>query len=113
MRYLPQTEEDVLRMLAAVGVDELDGLFAPVPAKLRLDRPLALPAAGSEQEVSHELEALAARNVHAASVGWFLGAGTYAHFAPSAIDALVSRSEFTTSYTPYQAEISQGTLQAI
>jgi glycine dehydrogenase subunit 1 len=113
MRYIPHTEDDVRGMLAAIGAPDVDALFACVPEKLRLRGALALPAAGSEQEVLAELEELAARNDHAGERAWFLGAGTYAHFVPSAVDALASRGEFTTSYTPYQAEISQGTLQAI
>ncbi|HZO10408.1 MAG TPA: aminomethyl-transferring glycine dehydrogenase subunit GcvPA [Myxococcota bacterium] len=113
MRYIPHTEEDVARMLDAIGVDSVEALFAPVPAKLRLRRPLEVPPALSEQELFAELSALAARNAHTGTHEWFLGAGTYAHFTPAAVDALVSRAEFTTSYTPYQPEISQGTLQAI
>jgi glycine dehydrogenase subunit 1 len=113
LRYIPHTPDDVQRMLEAVGVGELSDLFASIPEKLQLGRALDLPAAGSEQAVLRELSRLAARNVHAASHAWFLGAGCYAHFAPAAVDALVSRAEFFTSYTPYQPEISQGTLQAI
>ncbi|RIL05646.1 MAG: glycine dehydrogenase [Proteobacteria bacterium] len=100
-------------MLGAIGVADVEALFAPVPEKLRLRRLLALPEAASEQEVAAELAALAERNAHAGSHAWFLGAGCYAHYTPAAVDALVSRAEFTTSYTPYQPEISQGTLQAI
>jgi glycine dehydrogenase subunit 1 len=100
-------------MLASIGSEGVEDLFAAIPEKLRLGRPLAVPAAGSEQEVLRDLERLAARNENAAGGDFFLGAGAYVHFIPSAVDALVSRSEFTTSYTPYQAEISQGTLQAI
>src|SRR5262245_54813142 len=100
-------------MLARGGHARLDDLFAPIPAKLRLARALAVPEARSEQEVFEHLAALAARNEHAQQGPWFLGAGCYAHYLPSAVDALVSRAEFTTSYTPYQPEISQGTLQAI
>ena len=100
-------------MLARIGAPAVEALFSTVPEKLRLDRTLDLPAGHSEQEVLARLEALASRNVNAAQTDWFLGAGTYAHFLPSAVDALVSRAEFTTSYTPYQAEISQGTLQAV
>jgi glycine dehydrogenase subunit 1 len=100
-------------MLAAVGAPDVAALFDCVPEKLRLARPLALPAAGSEQEVLAELAGLAEQNANAASHAWFLGAGTYAHFVPSAVDALASRGEFYTAYTPYQAEISQGTLQTI
>jgi glycine dehydrogenase subunit 1 len=113
MRYIPHTPDDVASMLAAIGAPDLEALFEPVPEKLRLGRPLALPEAASEQEVLAELAALAARDDHAEALAWFLGAGTYAHFVPSAVDALASRGEFATSYTPYQAEISQGTLQAI
>jgi len=100
-------------MLEAIGVGSLEALFANVPQKHRLQRALAVPAAVSEQELFAELSALAARNAHHASHDWFLGAGCYAHFIPSAVDAIASRSEFYTAYTPYQAEISQGTLQAI
>ena len=100
-------------MLRTIGVASVESLFASIPEKLRLGRPLALPKAASEQEVLAELAALAARNAHTESHDWFLGAGTYAHFVPSAVDALASRAEFYTSYTPYQPEISQGTLQAI
>jgi glycine dehydrogenase subunit 1 len=100
-------------MLARTGHADLEELFAPIPARLRLGRALKVPEGRSEQEVFEQLAALAARNEHAQAGSWFLGAGSYAHYLPSAVDALVSRAEFTTSYTPYQAEISQGTLQAI
>jgi len=100
-------------MLDAIGVDSLEALFEDVPRGLRLGRPLDVPPAASELEVMRELGAMAARNAHAESHAWFLGAGTYAHFVPSAIDALAGRAEFYTSYTPYQPEISQGTLQTI
>ena len=100
-------------MLEAIGVGSVDALFANVEQKHRLQRPLGVPAAASEQELVAELGALAARNAHQASHAWFLGAGCYPHFIPSAVDAIASRSEFYTAYTPYQAEISQGTLQAI
>ena len=100
-------------MLEAVGCARLDDLFTPIPEKLRQHGLLALPAALSELEVQRELARLAARNDDAERLPCFLGAGSYAHFVPSAVDALASRAEFTTAYTPYQAEISQGTLQAI
>jgi glycine dehydrogenase subunit 1 len=100
-------------MLEAIGAGGLDALFANVPHKHRLQRALALPAAASEQELVGELSALAARNASTASLDWFLGAGCYAHFIPSAVDAIASRAEFYTAYTPYQPEISQGTLQTI
>jgi glycine dehydrogenase subunit 1 len=113
MRFIPHTDDDVRRMLAEIGAPSVGALFECVPEKLRLGRALALPEAGSEQEVLAELAALAERNDHAGALAWFLGAGTYHHFVPAAVDALVSRGEFYTAYTPYQAEISQGTLQAI
>lgn len=100
-------------MLDVIGVDSIEALFHEVPPSLRLRRALGVPPAASELEVMREMGALAARNAHAESHAWFLGAGTYAHFIPSAIDALASRAEFYTSYTPYQPEISQGTLQTI
>jgi glycine dehydrogenase subunit 1 len=100
-------------MLEAIGVESIEELFACVPEKYRLPRPLDLPAAASEQELLAELAALADCNASTDSHEWFLGAGTYPHFVPSAVDALASRSEFYTAYTPYQAEISQGTLQAV
>jgi glycine cleavage system P protein (glycine dehydrogenase) subunit 1 len=113
MRFIPHTDADVRGMLAAIGAPSVESLFDCVPEKLRLRRALALPAAASEQEVLAELAELAERNAHSGSHPWFLGAGSYAHFVPSAVDALASRGEFYTAYTPYQAEISQGTLQTI
>ncbi|NNL66390.1 MAG: aminomethyl-transferring glycine dehydrogenase subunit GcvPA [Myxococcales bacterium] len=100
-------------MLDVIGLAELDDILAPVPEKLRLGRPLDVPLATSEQSLLDELRGLAERNASPASHDWFLGAGTYAHYVPTAVDALVSRSEFYTAYTPYQPEISQGTLQTI
>lgn len=113
MRYIPHTDADVRRMLAAVGASEVEDLFACIPEKLRLERPLAVPRAASEAEILDELGELAASNVHAGAADWFLGGGVYAHFIPSVVDAITSRSEFYTAYTPYQAEFSQGTLQTI
>ncbi len=100
-------------MLEAIGAERVEDLFESIPEKLRLGRDLHVPSAASELEVTRELEDLAARNVHAGSHDWFLGGGCYAHFVPSVVDAIASRSEFYTAYTPYQAEISQGTLQAV
>jgi glycine dehydrogenase subunit 1 len=112
-RYIPHTQGDIREMLDAIGVPDLEALFACVPEKLRLGRPLALPRAASEQEVVQELAALAARDADAESRPWFLGAGIYPHYVPAAVHAVASRAEFYTAYTPYQPEISQGTLQAI
>jgi len=113
LRYIPHTEDDVRRMLEVIGSPRVEDLFAAIPEQLRLGRPIALPASASEQEVLAELERLAGANANAQSHPCFLGGGTYAHFIPSAVDALVSRAEFYSAYTPYQPEISQGTLQAI
>ncbi len=113
MRYIPHTPEDIEQMLAQIGASSLDDLFASVAHKHRLQRPLDLPEAASEQELLAEMAEMAGRNASTQTHDWFLGAGTYPHFIPSAVDAIASRSEFTTAYTPYQAEISQGTLQAI
>jgi glycine dehydrogenase subunit 1 len=113
VRYIPHTEEDVQHMLDAIGVGSLGELFASIPEKHLLARNLDVPLAGSEQEILEQIGRLAARNASTETHDWFLGAGTYAHFIPSAVDAIVSRAEFSTAYTPYQPEISQGTLQAI
>jgi glycine dehydrogenase subunit 1 len=111
--YIPHTPEEIRHMLEAIGAPSVEALFEAIPRKLRLDRALDLPRALSEQELVQALRTLAERNASTASHDWFLGGGTYAHYAPAAIDALVQRGEFLTAYTPYQPEISQGTLQAI
>jgi glycine dehydrogenase subunit 1 len=111
MRYLPLTESDRKAMLARIGVADIDALFADIPADKRLDGRLALPKAKGELEVERALAALAARNVAAGSVPFFVGAGAYRHHVPATVDHLIQRSEFLTSYTPYQPEIAQGTLQ--
>ncbi|HVC97916.1 MAG TPA: aminomethyl-transferring glycine dehydrogenase subunit GcvPA [Pirellulales bacterium] len=111
MPYILNTLEDQQAMLAAIGIDSLDELFDLVPAELRLGRPLDLPAALTEIELTSHLGELAHRNVAAGQRACFLGGGSYDHFIPAAVDALASRGEFYTSYTPYQAEASQGNLQ--
>ena len=113
MRYIPHTEEDIRQMLAGIGVNTVDDLFSEVPSDLRLNRDLDLPEALSETELLRNLQELASVNATAETYLSFLGGGAYNHFIPSVIDQLVSRSEFYTAYTPYQPEISQGTLQAI
>jgi glycine dehydrogenase subunit 1 len=100
-------------MLAAIGAKSLDDLFAMVPAELRLKRPLDIPPALSEMELTQHMAALAAKNEHAGSKVCFLGGGSYDHFIPAAVDELAGRGEFYTSYTPYQAEVSQGNLQVV
>src|SRR3954449_8969396 len=100
-------------MLARIGVGSMEDLFEAVPDKLRLKEPLNLPDGKSEQEVYEHLAGLAARNRHADEEITFLGAGMYDHYQPALIDTLISRSEFITPYTPYQPEVSQGSLQAM
>jgi glycine dehydrogenase subunit 1 len=112
-QYTSVTEQDRREMLAAIGVESIEELFADIPSELRLTRPLALDAGRSEQEVYDELRALAARNTSTEQEITFLGAGMYDHYVPAVVDALISRSEFLTPYTPYQPEVSQGTLQAM
>ncbi|ABC23844.1 aminomethyl-transferring glycine dehydrogenase subunit GcvPA [Rhodospirillum rubrum] len=112
MRYLPHSEADRAAMLATIGAASVEDLFRDVPREA-LDQAAfdALPDHGGEMEVERALSALAARNLTAGSVPCFLGAGSYRHHVPAAVDALIQRGEFLTSYTPYQAEVSQGTLQ--
>src|SRR5919204_1826408 len=111
MRYLPLTAEDRSEMLSRIGVRHVDELFADVPGVAC--RAPDLPAGKSEIEVERILTRMAARNVAAGSVPFFIGAGAYRHHIPASVDHLIQRSEFLTSYTPYQPEIAQGTLQAI
>jgi glycine dehydrogenase subunit 1 len=113
MPYIPNTPDDQRAMLAAIGVDSIRDLFAMVPAELRTDGPLDLPAAMGEIELTAHLGELASRNTSAAEAVSFLGGGSYDHFIPAVVDFVSSRSEFYTAYTPYQPEASQGTLQAM
>ena len=113
MRYLPLTSEEKSAMLGAIGVAAVDDLFTAIPADIRFKGNWNLPAPMGEQPLLAHLKELARQNRPATSAPTFLGAGAYNHFIPSAVDQLISRSEFYTSYTPYQPEISQGTLQAI
>jgi glycine cleavage system P protein (glycine dehydrogenase) subunit 1 len=111
MRYLPLTDTDRREMLARIGVEHIDDLFADVPRDKLLAGPLDLPRRKGELEVERILGRMAARNVPASSVPFFVGAGAYKHHVPATVDHLIQRSEFLTSYTPYQPEIAQGTLQ--
>src|SRR5918997_6669307 len=111
MRYLPLSEANRADMLARIGVDGIDALFGDIPAETLLDGPLDLPRRKSELEVERILARMAAKNVPASSVPFFIGAGAYKHHVPASVDHLIQRSEFLTSYTPYQPEIAQGTLQ--
>jgi len=113
MRYIPNTDADCGQMLDAIGVRSVDDLFGDIPATVRLKRPLRIPPALSEADLCKHLRALAARNADADRYSSFLGAGCYNHFSPAIIGHLISRGEFLTAYTPYQPEISQGTLHAM
>src|SRR6266496_2031712 len=113
MRFAPHTDDDVREMLARIGLDGLDALFDQIPPSVRLDRPLDLPEGVSEMEILADLRALAAADRNADDLVCFAGAGAYDHYVPSVVWALAGRSEFYTSYTPYQPELSQGVLQAL
>jgi glycine dehydrogenase subunit 1 len=112
-RYTSATDADRKAMLERIGAASIDELFADIPASVRLDRPIDLPPGKAEQEVYGHLRELAARNVSTDDEISFLGAGMYDHYVPALVDALISRSEFLTPYTPYQPEVSQGTLQVM
>jgi len=111
MRYLPKSPAERLQMLADIGAPSIDSLFEVIPAEYRLTRDLAVPRQQAESEIIDYFRAAADKN--ATGYASFLGAGAYRHYRPVIIDSLVQRGEFLTSYTPYQAEITQGTLQAI
>ena len=111
MRYLPLMPDDRTAMLAAIGADSIDDLFVDVPTSARLDGPVDLPRVAGELEVERALSAMAGKNTTAGSVPFFCGAGAYRHHVPATVDHIIQRSEFLTSYTPYQPEIAQGTLQ--
>jgi glycine cleavage system P protein (glycine dehydrogenase) subunit 1 len=111
MRYLPLTDADRRDMLAAVGVESIDALFAEVPPAARHEGLLDLPRAMGELEVERRLTAMAAKNTVAGTAPFFLGGGVYRHHVPASVDHLIQRGEFLTSYTPYQPELAQGTLQ--
>src|ERR1700730_6305765 len=113
MRFMPHTDSDVASMLETIGARHLDDLIAHVPANLRASATINLERGRSEADVVHEISALAARNTGASGFASFLGAGYYRHYVPAAVRAVIARAEFATSYTPYQAEASQGTTQAI
>jgi glycine dehydrogenase subunit 1 len=113
MRYLPLTEIDRRAMLGAIGVPSVDSLFRDVPLGARLDGPVDLPPAMGELEVERALGRMAAKNLDAGSAPFFIGAGVYRHHVPASVDHLIQRGEFLTSYTPYQPEIAQGTLQML
>ncbi|MFD2630812.1 aminomethyl-transferring glycine dehydrogenase subunit GcvPA [Oceanobacillus kapialis] len=112
-RYLPMTDSDKQEMLATIGVDSTEALFADIPEKIRYREELQLKKPANEAQLKQELANMANRNVNLKTHASFLGAGVYDHYIPSVVDHVISRSEFYTAYTPYQPEISQGELQAI
>jgi glycine dehydrogenase subunit 1 len=113
MRFAPHTDDDVDQMLEAIGLSSVDDLFDRIPRSVGLNRPLDLPDGVSEMQILADLKALAGRNRSAEDLVCFAGAGAYDHFVPAVVWALAGRSEFYTSYTPYQPELSQGVLQAL
>ena len=113
MTYVSLTDADREEMLRTIGVSSVEQLFRDVPAGVRLDRELDLDEPLPEQEIVRRLETLAARNTPAGEEVSFLGAGVYDHYVPAVVDAILERGEFLTAYTPYQAEMSQGVLQAL
>ncbi|MGB9586443.1 MAG: glycine dehydrogenase, partial [Anaerolineales bacterium] len=110
--FLPHTDSERQEMLAAIGVNNLADLFSSIPAKYRFPT-LNLPDALSEMEVQQTLAEYASDNENLQDLVCFLGAGAYNHYIPAAVDSILRRGEFYTAYTPYQPEVSQGTLQAI
>jgi glycine cleavage system P protein (glycine dehydrogenase) subunit 1 len=111
--FAPHTDDDVREMLGTIGVSSIDDLFSDIPPAVRLARPLDLPDGISEMEIVDDLQALSRANRTADDLVCFAGAGAYDHYVPSVVWALAGRSEFYTSYTPYQPELSQGVLQAL
>jgi glycine dehydrogenase subunit 1 len=113
VRFIPCSEADRREMLRAIGARSMEELLGSIPGSLRLRRDLALPPALGEAELAAVMDGIAASNRSLKEMLCFLGAGAYRHYVPAAVDAVISRAEFFTSYTPYQPEVSQGTLQAI
>ncbi|MBI2059033.1 MAG: aminomethyl-transferring glycine dehydrogenase subunit GcvPA [Nitrospirae bacterium] len=111
MRFIPSSPSETEEMLAAIGVKSIDELFTVIPKEARLSKPLLVPGPLSEQEMEAHFDAIEAQNRPPAH--HFLGAGAYDHFIPSVVNAIIGRSEFYTAYTPYQPEVSQGTLEAL
>ncbi len=112
MPYIANTPDDQQAMLRSIGIGSLEELFAVIPSTLQLQRPLEIPPALGEMELSAHMAGLASRNAPPGEKTCFLGGGSYDHFIPAVVDAIASRGEFYTSYTPYQPEASQGNLQA-
>ncbi|HEV8715650.1 MAG TPA: glycine dehydrogenase, partial [Candidatus Binatia bacterium] len=113
MRYIPHTDHDIAAMLTTLGVSSVDELFAHLPQELRARAAIDLPPGKSESEVREWLTSLAGTNLVSSGILPFIGGGAYPHFVPVVVDHIIQRAEFATAYTPYQPEVSQGTLQAI
>src|SRR5215217_8059902 len=114
MRYLPLSDTDRSEMLRVIGAGSIDELFKDVPEEARLQGPIhGLPMHASEMAVERHMTALSRKNMVAGDVPFFLGCGAYRHHVPASVDHLIQRGELLTSYTPYQPEIAQGTLQAL
>src|SRR5437879_543015 len=113
MSYVPHTEEEKRRMLGALGLESIDNLFDSIPAELQLGRRLAVPPPMTEMALRRHFRELADRNEDVSRRPCFLGAGLYDHYVPAVVGTVIGRSEFATGYTPYQPEMSQGTLQTI
>src|SRR4030042_6926517 len=113
MRYLPHTGEEITQMLQTVGVNSLDDLFSQIPKDCCCRLGLRLPEAKTEWDLNEHMETLSARTAAGSGYKIFIGSGSYEHHIPAALTHLLGRSEFVTSYTPYQPEMAQGTLQAI
>ena len=111
MRYLPLTDTDRQAMLVTIGAGQIDDLFGDVPQAARREGTVELPRHQGEMQVERQLSTMAAKNMTASAVPFFCGAGAYKHHVPATVDHIIQRSEFLTSYTPYQPEITQGTLQ--
>jgi len=112
MTYIPHTPADRQKMLEAVGVERIEDLYEGIPEGVKFPE-LDLPLGISEMEVAEEMQAYSEANLDTKHIACFLGAGAYNHFIPSVVDHVLLRNEFYTAYTPYQPEVSQGTLQAI
>lgn len=113
MRYIPHTPQDIAEMLQVIGVESVADLFKQIPVEGQLNRPLAIPEPMCEPDLIGHMSALAEKNKIPTKIPPFLGGGVYPHVSPTAVDHLLHRGEFFTAYTPYQAELSQGTLQVI
>lgn len=111
--YIPNTAEDRERMLSAIGLQDIEGLFSDIPVELRFKGRLELPERMSELELASHMKTLAGKNANSEEYACFLGAGAYDHFIPAIVRHIIAKPEFYTAYTPYQPEISQGMLQAI